>query len=88
MTVSAEKPAVAYSAVGYWAAGSVIAQFASLLVISGVESGSHATDIPIPLLGVATHVQLDQGRAGVRVAVADATQDNDRGITTSATRWN
>lgn len=56
MTVSAEKSDVAYSAVGYWATGWVIAQFASLLVISAVGSGSHATDIPIPLLGVATLV--------------------------------
>lgn len=52
--VSVEESDSAQRAVGYWAIGWVVAQFASLLVISAAGSGSDAGDIPIPLLGVAT----------------------------------
>ncbi|MEP6296232.1 MAG: CPBP family intramembrane glutamic endopeptidase [Ilumatobacter sp.] len=54
--MSAERSDGAQLAVGYWAIGWVTAQFAALLVISAAGSGSDGTDIPIPLLGVATLV--------------------------------
>lgn len=52
--MTAEQSVTALLAVGYWAIGWVVAQFASLLVFSAAGFGSDAADIPIPLLGVAT----------------------------------
>lgn len=52
--VTTDKSGAATLAVGYWAVGWVVAQFASLLAITTVGSGGDPNELPISLLGVAT----------------------------------